>query len=375
MASVHRRADTPNWFAFYRDNSGRQVCKSTRTSDRKKALKIAEAFEGVYKSKNIKEYVRVTLNQLVRVLDPEANVPTVGEYFKQWMHLHGDELAERTKVSYLQRLNQFEEYIKSDKTMDCVRKSNALEFRKIISERSSNTTANNAMKVLSSVFGCAHADGIIIGNPFSKITKLPSDSISKQHFTIQQVERLLSVADPEWRSMILFAVYTAQRLGDICSLSFGQIDYEKKEILFTTEKTGRNMAIPAHDALWAHIMTLQRGLPASPVHPRAYGWKKETSIGIVSRNFYNLMVEAGLAKFRSVHKKRESADDNSREVSPLSFHSLRHATATWLRQVNVSESICMEIVGHDSKSVDRAYVAKTETERMRFEINKLPKLA
>ena len=57
----------------------------------------------------------------------------------------------------------------------------------------------------------------------------------------------------------------------------------------------------------------------------------------------------------------------------LSFHSLRHAAATWLRDVGVSESIAMEIVRHDSKSVDRAYV-HSDPERIRAEINKLPSL-
>jgi len=68
------------------------------------------------------------------------------------------------------------------------------------------------------------------------------------------------------------------------------------------------------------------------------------------------MVTAGLATAYEKQRKRTKEGDVSKEVRELSFHSLRHAAVTWLRDVSVSESIAMGIVGHDSKSVDRAYV-------------------
>ena len=85
------------------------------------------------------------------------------------------------------------------------------------------------------------------------------------------------------------------------------------------------------------------------------------------------MVTAGLAIAYEKQRKRTKEGDVSKEVRELSFHSLRHAAVSWLRDVGVSESIAMGIVGHDSKSVDRAYV-HSDPERMRTEINKLPSL-
>jgi integrase len=375
MASIYKRGKKGFFVAWFRDNNGRQICKTTKETDKKKAQKIAEAFEGAYTTTNVKEYIRETFNRLARELDPSASVPTVQEYFTQWMEAHSGELASTTIQNYKKRLEYFVEYIGAEKTMDSIRKSHALGFRSKMAKQSSNSNANNTMKIMSSVFGCAMSEGIITGNPFSKMKGLNSDSVAKKHFNLAQVKRLLSVADPEWRSMIIFGLYTAQRLGDLCTLTWGQIDFDRKEILFTTEKTDRNMAIPAHDALWAHILTLQRGLPSSPVHPRAFQMRNDIGIGVVSRGFRRVMVDAGLAKAYAKQRDRDPKEDTSKVVSELSFHSLRHATATWLREVNVSENIAMEIVGHDSKSVDRAYVGKTESERLRSEINKLPSIA
>lgn len=378
MAYIRKIERSPYWVACYRDSEGRLHNKSTRIhatqQNRAKAQKIADTYEGAYGARNARDYFRSNLQTIIREIDPSAvHVATVKEYFDQWMTVHSGELAETTIKNYRKRMEYFIEHVGEDKLMDTVKVSDALSFRGAMAKRSSNANANNTMKILASLFSSAMNEGVIVGNPFAKIKRLSSDSVTKKHFTLAQVQRLLSVADTEWKSMIIFGLYTAQRLGDITTLKWGQIDFDRKEILFNTEKTGRSMAIPAHDALWRHIESLRRGLPESPIHPRAFKMRQEVSIGIVSRSFHHVMVKAGLAKAYEKNKKREEEGDISKEVSELSFHSLRHAAATWLRDVGVSESIAMEIVGHDSKSVDRAYV-HSDPERIRTEINKLPSL-
>jgi integrase len=65
---------------------------------------------------------------------------------------------------------------------------------------------------------------------------------------------------------------------------------------------------------------------------------------------------------------------DSREVNPLTFHSLRHAAATWLRDPGVSVSLAMELIGHDSVSVDRGHV-HTNPQAMRDALNRLPRIS
>jgi len=86
------------------------------------------------------------------------------------------------------------------------------------------------------------------------------------------------------------------------------------------------------------------------------------------------MVAAGLCAAKPNNKKREKKGDVSREVNPLTFHSLRHAAVTWLRDTGVSESLAMERIGHDSVSVDRSYV-HTSPDAMRNALNRLPALS
>lgn len=369
MASVHKLPNCKNWIAFFTDKEGIRKCRTTKVTDKKKAMQIAEGWEKTYRAKNVVDHVRNTMNQIAKEIDPEAGVPTVAEYFKQWTEAHAGELSERTQVSYAQRLKQFAEYFGDSKTMDSVRKSDALGFRGTIAKMASNATANHAVKIMRAVFGCAMNEGVITGNPFT-LKKLSDDSVTKQAFTLAQVKRMMDVADPEWKSLMTFAIFTGQRLGDLVDLTWASIDFAKKEILFTTEKTGRMMAIPASDALWAHIESMKRGVPKAPIHPRAHELKHRVKIGAVSKDFTRLMVNAGLCKEKPNNKKRAKTGDVSREVNPLTFHSFRHSLASWLRDVGVSESLSMEIIGHDSVSVDRAYV-HTQPEAMRNALNKI----
>ncbi len=373
MASVHHQKGTKYWIAHFSDKSGKRRVKSTKLTDKAKALKVADSWEKVFRAKNAVEHIRSAFNLLAREIDPEAAIPTVKEYFDRWLEGHGGELADRTRDSYVQRLKQFAEYVGAETTMDAVKQSHALGFRGKIASTASAVTANTAMRVMRSVFGCAMNEGVIVGNPF-KLTPLAEDGTEKQAFNLQQVQRLLSVAKPEWRSLITFGIFTGQRLGDLVSLTWAQIDFDRKEILFKTEKTNRRMAIPANDALWAHILTLPRGTPAAPLHPHAFEIKEAFGIGLVSREFTDLMVEAGLTAARPRKRKREKKGDVTREVNPLTFHSLRHAAATWLRDAGVSESLAMELIGHDSVSVDRSYV-HTSPDAMRNALNRLPALS
>ncbi|MDD4017817.1 MAG: site-specific integrase [Kiritimatiellae bacterium] len=373
MASVHHQTGTKYWIAHFTDKDGKRRVKSTKLTDRAKALKVAAAWEESFRARNAVEHIRTAFNSLAREIDPSAAVPTVKEYFKRWVEGHGGELAPRTLASYEQRLRQFGDFVGDDLSIDMVKPSHALAFRGLIAENASAATANLAIKVLRAVFACAMNEGVVMGNAF-KLKALDSDSVEKQAFTVPQVRRLLEVANPEWRSLILFALYTGQRLGDLVTLTWSQIDFNRKEILFRTEKTSRRMAIPACDTLWAHILTLKRGTPTAPLHPNACALKDKHGIGLVSKDFTRLMVTAGLCAAKPNNKKREKKGDVSREVNPLTFHSLRHAAATWLRDAGVSESLAMELIGHDSVSVDRSYV-HTSPDAMRNALNALPALS
>ena len=75
----------------------------------------------------------------------------------------------------------------------------------------------------------------------------------RRPFTFPELQAVLKVADPEWRSMILLGAYTAGRLADIALLRWANIDLAGAEIRFVSRKTGKTAIIPLSGPLLDHI--------------------------------------------------------------------------------------------------------------------------
>ena len=84
MASVHKRPDSKYWHAFFRNSEGRLIDRSTRLTDRKKALKVAEELEAMVQRKKNSAVVKATFRELFEETFGEAlPVTTLGSFSVQ----------------------------------------------------------------------------------------------------------------------------------------------------------------------------------------------------------------------------------------------------------------------------------------------------
>jgi integrase len=166
----------------------------------------------------------------------------------------------------------------------------------------------------------------------------------------------MSVADPEWQSLIRFGLYTGQRLSDLASLTWSNIDLEKNEIRLIARKTGKNVILPIAAPLRSHILTIVQDDAKAPVHPRSLGILKRQngSAGNLSNQFSQILAAVGLREplnRRSTEKGRNA----KRARNELSFHCLRHTAVTLLKDAGIPEAVVMELVGHDSAQMSAHY--------------------
>jgi integrase len=115
--------------------------------------------------------------------------------------------------------------------------------------------------------------------------------------------------------------------------------------------------------------------PAAPLFPEACAIaSKEGSDSRLSQQFHGLLVSAGLASARLPnHMSKGIGRAAHRELSDVSFHSLRHTATSLLKNAGVSEAVAMDIIGHDSEAMSRIYTKITEASK-RKAIAKLPDL-
>ena len=163
--------------------------------------------------------------------------------------------------------------------------------------------------------------------------KRDSNALARRPFTLQELRRVLEIADQEWQSLTLFGLYTGQRLGDLAALTWANVDLARSKLHLITRKRGKPLTIPLATPLREHILNhlSANDVPDAPVHPRAFATlKKDQRVRHLSAQFGDLLAAAGLRP-KLPHQSRGIGRDARRGTLDLSFHCLRHTAVSLLR--------------------------------------------
>jgi integrase len=231
-------------------------------------------------------------------------------------------------------------------------------YRDAVAEKRTASTANHGVKILRAVFEDARRDQYIPENPAKDCGLLKKTlSASRRPFTVAEIHRILAAASDEWRSLVLFGIYTGQRLGDLASLSWQNVDLQASEIHVVTAKTRRVVRIPIVAPLLVHIESLPVGdNPKAPLHPQASAAASRNN-ATLSRQFGELLTSIGLREGSTSHEAKKDGNGRGarRGVSELSFHSLRHTATSLMKNAGISPAIVQDIIGHDSAEISAHY--------------------
>lgn len=168
-------------------------------------------------------------------------------------------------------------------------------------------------------------------------------------WTPEEIRQLLSVINRRTAigkrdyAMILLAVLLGMRAGDICALKFREIDWRKKVITYTQQKSGKVNTLPLLPQIGEAIIDyLKNGRLDSDcnqvfirhIHP--YGAIASSST--LSESIKRYMRRAGLTV-----RARKAA------------HSMRHTVASTLLRDGVPLLTISNILGHDTPKTTIAY--------------------
>jgi integrase len=384
MCSLHKdsRGKTPYWIGAYTDRYGRQIKRSTKTTDKHTARVIVEGWERAEtlarRGSLTEQTARTILNEILeRAGQEKIYVPTAKEYMDDWLKRETSPTSE-TAINSKQRLvaRLFLESLnaRANIPLSHIVENDILALRdKMVAEGRSPATANGLVRgVLGSAFRYALNRGWIPVNPVACIKK-PSRTrkAEKGTFSPEQVSRLVAAADVPWRGVILFGYFTGQRLSDIANLKWSNVDLQTDIPLLRLEqkKTGATVILPLRDELTEYLLGLpSTDTPDGPIFPPLAGLGTGGTRGL-STLFTGVMTRAGI---RSA-TLRERGVGVSRSVAALSFHSLRHSCNSALANAGVSQELRMKVTGHASKTMNNVY-SHMELETIRTALNQLPKL-
>ena len=371
MASIKRRRGAKVWTAYYRDGAGIQYCRSTHVSDRKDAQRVADAYEEASREGQSLRQISAVLAEMREIAGSRHASVTLREYAARWLAEKKSEVKPATFSFYAQVVEGFLEQLREAAGHDIalISKAQITAHRSHLSVQVSATTTNHHMAAIRMLFRAARRDGVIADDPGEFVGSVRGEQSTKcrRAFTLPELEAVMSIADPEWQSMILFGLYTGQRLGDVSRLTWTNVDLERNELRLVSTKTGRRVILPLAAPLLDHIESLPSADdPNSPIHPRAAATGQTT----LSGQFVEILVQAGL---RAQEIERHEGGSSRRRQSELSYHSLRHTCVSLLHAAGVTQSISQAFAGHSSAAVHQLYI-HSDRESLERAANLLPTL-
>lgn len=368
MAFIFKNPNTKNWLAGFRNLSGKRCNRSTKLpateQNRRQALRIAEEFEAAANRKRTAQHVRRVISELHKSISGE-DMPVVSlcDHVESWRKARAATVSPATAVTYKQAGESFIKFLGENKAGDdiaMITREEVEAFRDDLSARRAPATANKLLKVLRMVFNDARDRSLIVDDPTEFVRPVKKGASVKRHpFTVGEVHKVLEHCTGEWRSMVLIAFYTGQRLGDIARLRWDCFDLEKGTFQIETVKTRKKLSLPLHPDMLRELRELPRPINGNlHLHPEtnAIVETQEGRVGTLSNQFARILVDAGLRESAS-HQRKGKGRDSKRGESTLSFHSLRATAASMLHEAGVAPSTVMELIGHDSAAVHQGYVS------------------
>lgn len=383
MAFVFKNPNTKFWLAGFRDFTGKRRNRSTKLlateKNKKQAERIAEEYEAAANRKRTSQQVRRVIADLHSELTGE-DLPTVSvsEHVQKWIGSKVTSVSRNTKVFYDGATTKFLSFLGQRAAIDLadITREEIESFRDSLATKLAPKTVNHNVKVLKMLFRDARDRTLIVDDPTEFVKTVKTEKVlNRRPFTIDEVRKILTHCDDEWRSMVLFGLYTGQRLGDIAKLRWNSVDLTKGVLALNTSKTGKRLNLPLHPDLHAHLKSLPAPIDSSlPIHPQAaetVASQKRTSH--LSNVFGRILTNAGFRNKRP-HRALGEGRDGKRAMNELTFHSLRRTATTLLHEAGVSQAVAMALIGHDSEDIHAIYVNVGEA-AMREAAGKLPSIS
>ena len=305
---------------------GKRHVVSTGTGDYKKA-KIM-----------LKEYEAKIANG---TLDSEKSTPKkpieLREFFDEYLEYSS---KRKTRKSYMRdRLifKHFEKFVGSKPLASIDRKlvDNYSDHRVT---RVSKSTVNLELRHLKAAFTVAVEWGHVDKNPLRRKKPYPVPQRSPNYFTNKQISLLLDCIEEAWlREVVVFAVNTGVRIGELVNVEWKDVDFDNREVRIRNKqdfmtKSKKERPLPINDELFDLLVGMKRR--GSHIFSNARGQRRDSLR--VSKHFKKYVRIAALE-------------------DKFTFHSLRHTFASHLVQRGVSIYIVSKLLGHSNIKTTEVY--------------------
>jgi integrase len=357
MASLWKHPNSKYWTACYSNKDGKQVKRSTKQTDRKKALTIALEWDRVEQLSRHSAASTLQIQKVFNDLVEKTNgdtilTPSVQKYLNEWVTIVKTKNSSATAERYSHTVEIFLDYL-HDRTklpMTAITSSHIdgfLSWR--VRQGVAPKTAIVDLKTLSTAFNRAERYGVILKNPILAVELPKSTSTERDVFTHDQIGKLLDTVKfkDEWFTLILLGYFTGARLGDCAQMKWENINFKDQVLTYEQKKTGKVVRVPLVEDLNDHLNTMREFIDGEFICPGLAARSSGGKHGL-SESFNRIMKRAGIDPQNVQGKGKQ-------KFNRLTFHSLRHSFNSALANAGVHQEIRMRLTGHSSSGMNDRY--------------------
>ena len=215
-----------------------------------------------------------------------------------------------------------------------------------------NSTCNREVEALRRLLNKAIEWGMLERNPASRLKRLPEPQGRTRFLSLDEAKRLLEASSRHLRPIIVCALETGMRRGEILNLRWSDVDMKTHTIYLGKTKNGESRHVPISHRLFSVLSGLPRRLGSDHV------FTGEPKIGKTGNPF---------------HDVRTSFENACRRagIEGFRFHDLRHTAASHLAMAGVPLRTVGEILGHKTAAMTERYAHLTP-EHTRKAVESLP---
>jgi integrase len=165
-----------------------------------------------------------------------------------------------------------------------------------------------------------------------KVKQIPENNKRLRFLSSEECQALIKACDPHLRPIVVTALNTGMRRGEILNLKWDQIDLKHGFILLEVTKNGERREIPINETLRRTLETLPRHIKGPYVF-----WHGEEGkpYGELKKSFKSALKRTGIRDF--------------------TFHDLRHCFASHLVMAGCDLKTVQELLGHKTLTMTLRY--------------------
>lgn len=212
----------------------------------------------------------------------------------------------------------------------------------------SGATVNRDLALTSALYRWAIRLGYADANPVKRVERFSEKGRAREvYLTREESRALVSLAAPALRPVLVCALSTGMRRGELLALAWGDVDLARREVHVRAEneKAGRGRAIPMTEDLHAELSILRASARVLTLDGTAHVFTFEDGRPL-SESALRSMFDSAVERCAAI-----PLDKRPR----VSFHTLRHSCASMMVAAGVPLYDVAKVLGHSTLAVTMRY--------------------